>query len=183
MKKTILIAVLGVALCVPPAASGADTTYNLVLAGQASPNVITIELSPDGRSYVIDSNGALDIGSPVCASPTGNPDELACQASAISSIEVNAAAGDDQITVSRTVPIPTTLRGGAGDDYLTGGGGPDKLIGGEGNDHLIGRAGDDALYGGPGDDYLRGGSGNDILRSGTGSDTMLGGSGVNDLGE
>lgn len=180
MKKTILIAVLALAACAP-AGARADDSFTLILAGEAGPNIITIALSADGRSYLIDSNGPLEIGSPVCASPLGNPNELVCQASAIAGFEVNAGAGDDVITVARSVPVSATLRGGPGNDSLSGGGAGDKLSGGDDNDRLVGRAGDDALYGGNGNDTLLGCGGNDILRGGLGVDALTGGSGVNDL--
>jgi len=129
---------------------------------------------------VIDSIVPLEVGGSVCSNPPGIDTQLVCQATAISSFEVNAGGGDDTVTVSRAVPIPITLRGGPGNDNLSGGSGADKLIGGEGNDRLVGRAGDDSLFGGNGDDTLIGCSGNDILRGGPGTDVLHGGAGSND---
>lgn len=179
MKKTILTAAVAFAMFAPSGAQ-AEGSFTLVLAGEAGPNAISIGLSADGRSYAIDSNGLLDVGGSVCSNPPENLNELICQASAISSFEVNAGGGDDTIVVSKAVPIPTTLRGGPGNDYLAGGSAADKLVGGDGNDRLIGRAGNDALYGGNGEDTLIGCSGDDILRGGPGADALIGGPGVND---
>lgn len=181
MRKPLLLAALFLAAQFSAAlpAQGAGT-YNVVLAGGGEPNMISIQLTPDGRSYVIDSIVPLEVGGTVCANPPGVANELVCQASAIGSFEVNAGGGDDTVSVSRTVPIPTSLRGGPGNDMLSGGNGADKLIGGTGDDRLVGRAGDDALYGGPGNDTLIGGSGDDVLRGDGGDDVLLGGSGVND---
>jgi Ca2+-binding RTX toxin-like protein len=181
MRKLFLLAALVIAaqLSVLAPARGAGM-YNVVLAGGVEPNMISIQLSADGRSYVIDSIVPLEVGGSVCANPPGVANELVCQASAIGSFEVNAGGGDDTVSVSRAVPIPTSLRGGPGNDALIGGSGADKLIGGEGDDRLVGRAGDDALYGGPGDDTLVGCSGDDVLRGDGGTDVLLGGSGVND---
>jgi Ca2+-binding RTX toxin-like protein len=181
MRKFFLFGVLLLAAQIPlSGSSGAAETYSIVLAGGAESNAISIQLSPDGRSYVIDSIVPLEVGGSVCSNPPGVSNQLICQATAVSSFEVNAGGGDDTVTVSRTVPIPVTLRGGPGNDNLSGGGGADKLIGGYGNDRLVGRAGDDSLFGGAGDDTLIGCSGNDILRGGPGTDVLLGGSGSND---
>ncbi len=123
----------------------------------------------------------LEVGGSVCLHPEGNSYELLCEAAPIAGFEVNAGAKDDSVIVSREVPAPVTLRGGAGNDKLIGGAGNDKLIGGAGNDILVGRGGNDWLYGGPGDDRLVGGSGNDVLHGGSGQNVMLGGSGQNEI--
>jgi subtilisin-like proprotein convertase family protein len=57
--------------------------------------------------------------------------------------------------------VPTTLRGGPGNDLLVGGVLADLLIGGSGDDQLIGGAGNDRLDGGPGNDRLLGDQGFD----------------------
>lgn len=80
-----------------------------------------------------------------------------------------------------------TLRGSAGNDFVTGGGGNDLLaleggddiaFGGLGNDVLRGGAGDDLLYGNEGNDALDGGAGEDTLYGGADNDTMIGGFGA-----
>ena len=181
MKKITLIAVSIAALCAPLFARAETAPVVVLLAGGAEANMIEISLSPDGRSYLISSIVPLEVGSSVCSHPPEVQNELICQAAAISGFEVNAGSGDDSVVVAANVPIPVTLRGGAGADRLTGGGGPDKLIGGPGDDRLFGRGGADALYGGSGNDELYGGSGNDELWGGPGTDSLFGGSGVNEL--
>jgi hypothetical protein len=181
MKKTILIAIAMLATQAPLLAHAEGSPVNVLLAGGPEANMIGIGLSPDGRNYVIDSIVPLEVGGTVCSNPPEKPNELICQAAAIGSFEVNAGAGDDSVSVAGNVPVPVTLRGGAGADRLTGGGGPDRLIGGSGDDHLYGRGGADVLYGGSGDDVLNGGPGNDVLRGGPGQDTLIGGSGSNEL--
>ena len=104
---------------------------------------------------------------------------LVCEASAIAGFEINTGAGDDVVTLGRTVPVPATIRGGEGNDVLTGGAGADKLIGGPGDDELVGRGGNDWLIGGSGDDVLNGGAGDDHLSGGPGHNTLIGGSGKN----
>jgi hypothetical protein len=181
MKRAILIATTMLVAGAAMTAHAAKPSLTVLLAGGAETSMISIALSSDGRSYVIDSVAPLEVGGEVCWHPEGQPNELICEAASIGGFEVNAGAGDDSVTVAREVPIPVTLRGGPGQDRLAGGGGADKLIGGPEADVLVGRAGADSLFGGPGDDRLVGSSGNDLLHGGSGGDTLLGGAGRNDL--
>jgi Ca2+-binding RTX toxin-like protein len=179
MKKAILILLTMLAAQTATVAH-AETTYTVVLAGGAAQNMIHIWLSPDGRSYVIDSVVELEVGGTVCEHPSGVATELVCKAPLVAGFEVNGGQGDDSVSVSSAIELPVTMRGGPGNDTLIGGSGPDKLIGGEGNDKIAGRGGSDLLYGGPGNDELLGGAGNDVLRGGS-TDVMNGGSGHNTL--
>lgn len=183
MKKVLLISIsISILLAHAPALAHAKTpTYNVLLAGGAEPNMIQIWLTPDGRSYVIDSVVPLEVGGSVCEHPPGNPNELICQAALVGSFEVNAGSGDDTVTVSKGVPIPVTMRGGPGEDALVGGDGPDKLIGGSGDDRIAGRGGADLIFGGDGDDTIYGGNGKDALRGGFGEDRLGGGKGGDDI--
>jgi hypothetical protein len=181
MKRAILISTMVLAAATAPSAPAAKPSLTVLLAGGSEANAISIVLSPDGRSYVIDSVVPLEVGGDICSHPEGMPNELICQAAPIGGFEVNAGAGDDSVTVAREVAVPVTLRGGPGRDRLVGGGGGDKLIGGPDGDVLVGRAGADSLFGGLGDDRLVGCSGNDLLHGDGGTDTLLGGSGQNVL--
>jgi Ca2+-binding RTX toxin-like protein len=142
----------------------AEHSINLVLAGTPGEDRITIELSADGRSYEIDSATPLEVGGTVCTHPEKRAEDLLCEAAPIAGFEINTGAGNDVVTLGKTVPVPATIRGGEGNDVLTGGAGPDKLIGGPGNDELNGRGGNDLLIGGPGEDILNGGPGQNVLR-------------------
>jgi len=181
MKRAILIVMMVLATQVATLARAAEPPLTVLLAGGSEANTIAIGLSPDGRTYVIDSVVELEVGGNVCWHPEGQANELVCEAAAIGGFEVNAGAGDDSVTVAREVPVPVTLRGGPGQDRLVGGAGADKLVGGAGDDVLIGRAGADSLFGGAGDDRLVGCAGNDLLHGEAGDDTLLGGSGSNEL--
>jgi Ca2+-binding RTX toxin-like protein len=183
MKKLLLIALAVLAAQGAVPAAGAEKAINMLLAGGPEDNLIEVKLSADGRTYAIDSTGPLEIGGSICANPPGNPNELICQAPAITGFEVNAGGGNDRVVIAREVPVPVTLRGGAGNDELVGGAGGDSLLGNAGIDRLVGRAGGDSLMGGEGDDRLVGGSGNDLLRGGPGSDELVGGSGANDVAQ
>jgi Ca2+-binding RTX toxin-like protein len=178
MKRAILI-MLAILAALSASVAHAETTYTIVLAGGSAQNTIRIWLTPDGRSYVIDSVVPLEVGGEICENTPGMPNELVCKAPLVAGFEVNAGEGDDAVSVASAIEIPVTMRGGPGRDALVGGSGPDKLIGGEGNDKLAGRGGDDLLFGGVGNDELLGGSGDDVLRGGSGRDTLSGGSGEN----
>lgn len=178
MKKAILIMLAILAAQSAPLAQ-AETTYTIVLAGGATESMIRIWLTPDGRSYVIDSVAPLEVGGNICENTPGMPTELVCKAPLVAGFEVNAGEGNDTVVVANAVEVPVTMRGGPGKDTLTGGGGPDKLIGGDGNDKLAGRGGDDLVFGGEGNDELFGGGGDDVLRGGVGHDTLTGGTGEN----
>jgi len=182
MKRAILTAmtVLAAAAALTGHAA-AKPSLTVLLAGGAEESQITIALSTDGRTYVIDSVAPLEVGGDTCWHPEGMPNELLCEAASIGGFEVNAGAGDDSVVVAREVSIPVTLRGGPGADRLVGGGAGDKLTGGPDDDVLIGRGGDDSLFGGPGEDRLVGCGGNDVLRGESGVDTLLGGSGRNSV--
>lgn len=184
MKRAILtVMTVLVAAAALTMHAAAKPSLTVLLAGGVEESQITIALSADGRSYVIDSVAPLEVGGDVCWHPDGQMNELVCEAAPVGGFEVNAGAGDDSVTVAREVPVPVTLRGGPGLDRLVGGGGPDKLTGGPGDDVLVGRAGSDSLFGGPGDDRLVGGGGNDLLSGGSGVDSLLGGSGRNTLAQ
>jgi hypothetical protein len=180
MKKALLITIaVLVAIAATPAA--AAERLNVLFSGGPEATTISIKLSPDGRSYLIDSLGPLEAASGVCVHREGKEEALLCEAAAIASFEVNAGAGNDQVTIWPKVPVAVTLRGGPGNDRMLGGGGADKIIGGSGDDFVYGRGGDDWIYGGSGNDGLYGGSGNDRLLGGSGINEYFGGSGENEI--
>jgi len=179
MRKLIPItlAILAAQASAPALGNAQPQTYNVLLAGGDEANMILIWRNPAASQYVIDSVVPLEVGGTICANPPTNPNELVCNAPAIGGFEINAGGGDDKVAVAKSVSIPVTMRGGAGDDFLIGGTGPDKLQGGSGEDRLVGRRNGDALFGGPGADTLIGGPGNDLLRGGPGEDRLRGGPG------
>jgi Ca2+-binding RTX toxin-like protein len=146
------------------ALAATEGSVNVVLAGSPGDDRITIELSTDGTAYEIASATPLEVGGTVCRHPEKRLEALSCEAAAIAGFEINTGAGDDTVTLGRTVPVPATIRGGEGEDTLIGGAGNDKLIGGAGDDLLVGRGGNDLLIGGSGNDRLSGGSGTNTLR-------------------
>ena len=135
---------------------------------------------------MIDSNGSLPPplvnGIPFagCSNPIGNEDRLLCLIAAIRGFEIVTRGGNDTVTATGSVAVPTLMKGGSGLDDLYGGSSSDKLVGGTEADKLVGRGGPDALYGGQGPDRLLGGSGKDVLRGGPGRDVLRGGPGRDD---
>jgi hypothetical protein len=107
-----------------------------------------------------------------------------CSAAGVRSFYASGGSGDDSIANSTS--LPSTLRGGAGDDSLEGGSAGDLIDGQSGDDSLDGNAGRDTLLGsgtdmlggGPDADELRGGG---ILDGGPGNDTLIGDASDNTL--
>ena len=79
----------------------------------------------------------------------------------VTSIVINAGAGNDLVSVGRTAKrgatqLGATINGDAGNDRLTGGPGNDTINGGDGNDYLFaGGGGIDKLDGGANDAVSR----------------------------
>jgi hypothetical protein len=87
-------------------------------------------------------------------------------------VVVQAGGADENITLSSDLPVPVTVDGGAGSDWVRGDAGNDTFFGGPGNDRLEGSKGNDTLDGGEGDDELSGSAGADHLTGGPGNDTL-----------
>src|SRR5262249_22718618 len=101
----------------------------------------------------------------------------------INDIVILGLAGDDQITVDQTAPVPGYIKAGAGSDTIHGGSaifgdaGNDTIDGGVFTNVIDGGAGDDIIDAGDGDDTVRGGKGNDIIHGGAGDDELIGDAG------
>ncbi len=93
----------------------------------------------------------------------------------VKTITVDGFNGNDTITLDATITVPTTLRGGLGNDTIAGGAGADNIQGADGFDSLTGNGGDDSIDGGSGNDTLFGNAGNDTLLGGSGNDSLSGG--------
>jgi Ca2+-binding RTX toxin-like protein len=181
MKKAILIAAVVLAVLPATFARAETGPVNLLISGGPENSGLHISLTSDGRSYLIVSTIPLEVGGDICSHPRELPNELLCKAPAIAGFEVNSGGGSDSVFFTSDIPIPVTIRGGAGNDRLTGGGASDKIVGGSGRDVIDGRRGDDWLLGGSGVDRLVGGAGNDQLRGGPDKDKLVGGPGENEL--
>jgi Ca2+-binding RTX toxin-like protein len=87
-------------------------------------------------------------------------------------LEFEGFNGNDRIY--NETSIPSTIRGGSGDDELQGGSGSDLIRGNVGDDDLSGNEGNDTLIGDDGRDLLVGNDGNDQLEGGAGADRLYG---------
>jgi Ca2+-binding RTX toxin-like protein len=177
MKRLALIATLVLAACGAPAAHAADGPVTILLAGGPGEDVLDVKLSQDGRSYLIDSLNPLEASGGICAREEGSVHALVCEATAVAGFEAIVGGGNDSVIISPKILVPSTLRGGPGNDRLRGGGGADKVLGGSGNDSLLGHGGNDWLIGEAGADWLFGGAGEDRLTGGPGEDYLNGGPG------
>lgn len=152
---------------------------NATFTGTDDDDDFTVRETADGRLIVRDNRTGVER-----EGPTGSE----------GAVTFNLGAGNDTITIDRSVRSPSRLivRGGAGndrldgteaqvvltldgeqgDDFLAGGARGDRLIGGDGNDHLRGHGGADELDGGGDGDVLIGGAGADSLDGGRGVDTL-----------
>ncbi len=137
--------------------SASVSNQTLFVAGTHGDDIIRVFRS--GGNIIVRENGS----------------ETSFDASQIRQIVVAGRRGDDRILIDDSILLPTTLRGGLGNDFLRGGRGSDELYGGPGDDLLAGRDNDDWLYGQAGRDELRGGPGRDLLRGGPGADRLRGG--------
>jgi uncharacterized delta-60 repeat protein len=106
-------------------------------------------------------------------------------ASAVARIDINAAGGNDVVSLT-SLATPSLISGGDGNDRIAGSGGRDTISGNAGRDTidggdaadlLIGNGGPDKLRGMGGPDHLYGGAGNDTLAAGGGNDRLTGGDG------
>lgn len=95
----------------------------------------------------------------------------------LTGIQILTGAGNDSITISDGITLPTLVNAGAGVDNVKGGGGSDVIFGGDGADTINSAGGDDTVDAGDGNDSITGGLGRDLLWGGTGDDTIQGGDG------
>jgi Ca2+-binding RTX toxin-like protein len=181
MKRAILITALLVCALTGGSAHATDPPWNVLLVGGSGSDSFQVKLSPDGRTYEIDSVAPLEVGGKVCWHPEGNPLQLLCDAPSIAGFEVRGEDGDDVVDVGSTVRVPVVLLGGAGNDRLVSGAGDDKLFGGDGFDRLNAEVGNDSALAGSGHDIIDGGLGNDKLGGEGGQDNMAGGPGDDQL--
>ena len=132
--RGIRIAVLSALMLVAlPATSFAASTAskvnaNLVINGDAGVNTITVTL--DAGNYTVrDTTGVV----PGAGCTTVDPNTATCPAAGINQTQINALAGDDDITGSAS---GDTINGGDGADVLRGGGNADVINGGTGDDTI-----------------------------------------------
>lgn len=166
-RTVALAVVVGSAIVLPsgPAYAATGAIVNdgrlsvLAVAGKA--NRITVNTS--GGYVVVDDAGDTITPGAGCSVVTTH--RIRCPRTTISSVSVSGGDLDDEIATQ--VDLPTTLKGGSGDDTLTGGTGDDSFDGGLGDDTFDGGAGNDTVVASSGDTT----DGADIFTGGGGVDT------------
>jgi Ca2+-binding RTX toxin-like protein len=143
------IAVLAALAIAVPAAHAAElklagTTILYLDTDPNARNVVTVRLSPDGKSFTVTDNGRSGRNTiPITSdgSCTVSRGAGTCAAAGVALIDLET--GDQDDTVSQTAAIPSRLVGGNGNDKLTGGPADDVLRGEAGADTLTGGGGRD----------------------------------------
>jgi Ca2+-binding RTX toxin-like protein len=140
----------------------------LAVDGTKASETIAIRLSPGDPSVL-----QVDVGD-------DGSGEFSFNRAAIATIALDGKAGDDLLRVDEgngvfTEAIPTSLKGGDGNDTIAGGKGIETLVGGAGNDSLDGNGGNDLAQLGAGDDTFiwDPGDGSDTVEGQDGTDTMV----------
>jgi Ca2+-binding RTX toxin-like protein len=141
-------------------------TRTLTITGTGAPSSLTL------RNGAVAGRLEVDVGSDGTA-------EFSFDRSTFERIVVDAAGGDDVVTISEhggayTAEEAVTLRGGSGNDTLTGGVGAERLEGGAGRDTITGGLGLDSISLGDGDDTV-------LWRPGDASDVITGDGGIDTL--
>jgi Ca2+-binding RTX toxin-like protein len=113
-----------------------DEKGALLITGTANNDVILLDLVNDAIAATI------------------NKITFSAPADEVKSIKIAGAKGNDRITVSDAVLIPTDISGGDGNDVLKGSNKGTRVFGDAGYDTLTGGAGRDLLSGGPGVDTV-----------------------------
>ena len=150
----------------PPAATPGMQVIgtDLVITGGNSADTITLSSGPGGSGVKVTGTlNGVSVNKTFKQTLTG--------------IQIMTGAGNDSITISDSITLPTLVNAGAGVDNVKGGGGSDVIFGGAGDDTINAAGGDDTVDAGDGNDSVTGGLGRDLLWGGNGDDTIQGGDG------
>lgn len=142
----------------------------LTVTGTATNDAIVVSLSSDGTTLTVKETSNKS------RFRKGTTTTDTFTASDVTSIVVNAGAGNDTVSINGNrktdLTIGATINGDDGNDRLSGTNNADSINGGAGDDDLFGNGGADLLYGGDGDDLLVGGAGIDTLNGDAGDDLL-----------
>jgi Ca2+-binding RTX toxin-like protein len=171
---------LSVALVVaiPAGASAAtlvrqgDGTLVYTASAGSVKNHVGVQGSDDDSTITFYTSSGDPMNAPSGCSPSDmyGGDVVTCTTP--TAVRVELGAGDDDAYISDGLPVPVTLSGGAGADWLTAADEPGTLDGGPGEDKLTGGEGDDVLRGGDGNDTIEGKDGGDRIEGGAGDDLL-----------
>jgi len=176
LRRSLLLALL-LALAIPAAASAATLTRQgdgtlVYTASGSAKNHVGVQGSDDDSTITFYTSGGDNMNAPAGCTPSDlySGEVVAC--STPTAVRVELGAGDDDAYVSDGIPVPVTLSGGQGADWLTAADEPGVLDGGPGEDKLVGGESADVLRGGDGNDTIEGNDGGDRIDAGAGDDLL-----------
>ena len=177
IRKVMLLALM-LAVALPAAASAAtlsrqaDGTLVYTAGSGTHKNHVDVQGSDDDSTITFYTNSGDPMNAPAGCAPSDlyGGDVVTCATP--TAVRVELGAGDDDGDMSDGLPIPVTLSGGPGADWLDAADQPAVLDGGPGEDKLTGGAGDDVLRGGDGNDTIEGKDGGDRIDAGAGDDLI-----------
>ena len=172
-----LLLALVLAVAAPAAASAAtvvrksDGTLLYTAAGSAK-NHVGVQGSDDDSTITFYTSGGDLMNAPAGCTPSDLYGGEVVTCTMPTAVRVELGAGDDDAYVSNSIPVPVTLSGGPGADWLTAADEPGVLEGGAGEDKLVGGKSADILVSGDGNDTIEGNDGGDRIDAGAGDDLL-----------
>jgi hypothetical protein len=149
--RTLVSVIAAVSLLASAAAAHASqlklagTTLSYLDTDPSARNVVTVKLSPDGKTFTVTDSGRSGRNTiPITTDGTCSVNRATgtCPAAGVTLVDIQTGEQDD--TISQTTAIASRLSGGPGNDRITGGPGDDVLRGEAGADTLTGGGGRDA---------------------------------------
>jgi Ca2+-binding RTX toxin-like protein len=167
-----------------------NEVYEIVSTGPNSSRLISFGhpiVEVDNGTLVVDTDGGIDaiefFGTEAADVIVVTATDVTINGAVIgyanaAAIIVSGLGGNDLITIN-SLSVPTTVRGGEGDDQILGGaaaavaGVTPVLYGDDGNDIINGTQGSDMIFAGDGNDIAFGDGGFDIFFGGADSDRFI----------
>jgi Ca2+-binding RTX toxin-like protein len=175
-RWALLLALL-LAAALPTAASASTVTRTadgalIYTASGSAKNHVGVQVADDDSTITFYTSSGDPMNAPAACSPSDlyGGDVVTCTMP--TAVRVDLGAGNDDAYAMDGIPVPVTLSGGPGADWLEAADEPGVLDGGAGEDKLVGGEGDDVLRGGDGNDTIEGKDGGDRIDAGAGDDLL-----------
>jgi hypothetical protein len=176
MRRVLLLAML-LAVAIPAGASAAtvvrqgDGTLVYTATGSVK-NHVGVQVADDDSTITFYTGSGDPMNAPSGCTPSDfyGGDVVTCTMP--TAVRVELGAGNDDAYASDGIPVPVTLSGGPGADWLDAADEPGILDGGAGEDRLVGGESGDVLRGGDGNDTIEGKDGGDRIDAGAGDDLL-----------
>jgi len=171
LAASVVVAALGIPGVAPAHQAATLSGGQLTIAGDRLHklnDLITLEYDA-GRDEIVIGNDIFSGHPHRCHRDAAHPQRIFhCPASLISSVRIEAGAGNDSVIAKLPANVTVHADLGPGNDSFRGGAEVDVVAGGPGDDKIDGGGGDDTLRGGAGGDKLLGGGGSDRCEPGPG---------------